>query len=166
MTVTQQDINSIVIAVLLQAVRRFETNLIGATIEHIVYRDDVEIGRIVIHPGVFGLAPTGSYKPTATEEIDRNTFIYICQRIQNEIDLLIKAAKMHTMQQTGADDGQQGKAGRKPDQFYDQAFEMIRKGTPKADARQWFFEQSNIIPDLDGEKAFNTAMRRRRKATK
>jgi hypothetical protein len=57
------------------------------------------------------------------------------------------------------------KAGRKTDRFYDQAFEMIQKGTPQADARQWFFEQSKIKSDTGAIKAFNVAMRRR-KATK
>jgi hypothetical protein len=59
-----------------------------------------------------------------------------------------------------------GQAGRKTDRLYDQAFEMITEGTPQNKAREWFFEQAKIKPDQAATKAFNTAIRRRRKATK
>lgn len=57
-----------------------------------------------------------------------------------------------------------GKPGAKRIPLYDQAFEMIQNNTPMADARRWYFEQVPIrSPSQDDRKAFDQAMRTRRK---
>ena len=57
-----------------------------------------------------------------------------------------------------------GKPGRKPDALYMRAFEMIAEGTPKNEARAWFYKEAGIItPDEKSNNAFDQAMRRRKK---
>ena len=88
------------------------------------------------------------------------------QELYEIVRAQLSATDVPSPQKLSVDSAQYGKAGRKTDSFYDQAFEMMEKGTPQADARQWFFEQSKIKPDPGLVKAFNKAMARRRKATK
>lgn len=58
----------------------------------------------------------------------------------------------------------QGKPGRKPDALYMRAFEMIAEGTPKNEARAWFYKEAGIIaPDEKSNNAFDQAMRRYKK---
>lgn len=55
-----------------------------------------------------------------------------------------------------------GKAGRRTDAKFDQAFEMITNNTPQNAAREWYFNELGYAPDSQAIKNFNEAMRRRK----